>query len=211
MNDYSQPPPGKISEHGNGIGAPSPEEVERRAREIAMIDERNPDECTETDWAQARHELMGEENNVPPEETPDNADMTEEWSVVASSKGHRIPRPGTEEEETVGEHLVIEGIEEATHDQMLEARREERHQEGENPLGAPSVKPVSQRAAGELFFFPASHSRIERLRDRFHEIRKFTNSLCVGLEPEDCVVQSMPDVSPTKWHLAHTTWFFETF
>jgi len=133
MNHYPQPPPGKISEHGHGIGAPSPEEVERRAREIAMIDERNPEEFTEADWAQARHELMGEENNVPPEETPDNAEMTEEWSVIASSKGHRIPRPGTEEEETVGEHLVIEGIEEATHDQMLEARREERDQEGENP------------------------------------------------------------------------------
>ena len=133
MDNYSQPPPGKISEHGNGIGAPSPEAVERRAREIAMIDERNPDDFTEADWAQARHELMGEENNVPPEETPDNADMTEEWSVIASSKGHHIPRPGTQEEETVGEHLVIEGIEEATHDQMLEARREERQQEGENP------------------------------------------------------------------------------
>jgi hypothetical protein len=133
MNHYSQPPRGKISEHGNGIGAPSPVEVERRAREIAMIDERDPDEFTEADWAQARHELMGEENNVPPEETPDNADMTEEWNVIASSKGHRIPRPGTEEEETVGEHLVIEGVEEATHDQMLEARREELEQEGENP------------------------------------------------------------------------------
>ncbi|MGC1321858.1 MAG: hypothetical protein WA849_06730 [Candidatus Udaeobacter sp.] len=133
MENYSQLPPGKISEHGNGIGAPSPEAVERRAREIAMIDERNPDEFTEADWGQARHELMGQENNGPPEETPDNAEMTEEWSVIASSKGHRMPRPGTQEEETVGEHLVIEGIEEATHDQMLEARREERDQEGENP------------------------------------------------------------------------------
>jgi hypothetical protein len=131
MNDYSQPPPGKIEEHGKGIGAPSPEEVERRAREIAMIDERDPDEFTEADWKQARHELMGEENHVPPEETPDNADMTEEWNVIASSKGHRIPRPGTEEEESVGEHLVIEGIEEATHDQMVEARREELEQQGE--------------------------------------------------------------------------------
>lgn len=134
MKDHSQPPPGKISEHGNGIGAPSPEEVEKRAREIAMIDERNPDEFTDADWTQARHELMGEENNVPPEETPDNAEMTEEWSVIAGSKGHRMPRPGTEEEEeTVGQHLVIEGIDEATHDQMLEARREELEQEGENP------------------------------------------------------------------------------
>ena len=86
MNDYSQPRPGKISVHGNGLGAPSPEEVERRAREIAMIDERNPDEFTETDWKQARQELMGAENHTPPEETPDNADLTEEWSVVASPR-----------------------------------------------------------------------------------------------------------------------------
>src|SRR5947209_3345299 len=54
-------------------------------------------------------------------------------------------------------------------------------------------------------------TRVEQLRDRFHQIRTFTNALCAGLEPEDYVVQLMPDVSPTKWHLAHTTWFFETF
>ncbi len=117
--------------HGNGLGAPSPADVEKRAREIAMIDERNPDDFTDTDWRQACQELMGAENNTPPEETPDNADLTEEWNVVAGSKGHRVPRPGTEEEETVGEHLVIDGLEEATHDQMLEARREELEQEGE--------------------------------------------------------------------------------
>jgi hypothetical protein len=131
MNDYSQPRAGKISVHGNGLGAPSPEEVERRAREIAMIDERNPDEFTDADWAQARRELMGEENHQPPEETPDSAEMTEEWSVVVGSRGHRMPRPGTEEEETVGQHCVTDGLEEAAHDQMLEARREELQQEGE--------------------------------------------------------------------------------
>src|SRR5213592_75536 len=54
-------------------------------------------------------------------------------------------------------------------------------------------------------------TRVEQLRARFHQIRTFTNALCAGLEPEDYVVQSMPEVSPTKWHLAHTTWFFETF
>jgi ergothioneine biosynthesis protein EgtB len=70
---------------------------------------------------------------------------------------------------------------------------------------------TATRTAAERLVLPASQSRMERLRDRFHQIRKFTSALCVDLEPEDCVVQSMPDVSPTKWHLAHTTWFFETF
>ena len=65
MENYSQPPPGKISEHGNGIGAPSPEEVERRAREIAMIDERNPDEFTEADWATGAPRTDGRRKQRP--------------------------------------------------------------------------------------------------------------------------------------------------
>ena len=54
-------------------------------------------------------------------------------------------------------------------------------------------------------------SPADRLRRRYREVRGFTEHLCETLQPEDCVVQSMPDVSPTKWHLAHTSWFFETF
>jgi hypothetical protein len=131
MNDYSQEGAGKISLHGNGMGLPSLEEVEKRAREIAMIDERNPDEFTDADWAQARKELLGAEHPTPPEETKQSAELTDDWYVAAASRGHRVPRPGVdEEEETVGEHLVTGGVEEATHDQMLEARREELEQEG---------------------------------------------------------------------------------
>lgn len=51
----------------------------------------------------------------------------------------------------------------------------------------------------------------EDLQKRFNEIREFSIKLCKSLETEDYVIQSMPDVSPTKWHLAHVTWFFETF
>jgi ergothioneine biosynthesis protein EgtB len=46
---------------------------------------------------------------------------------------------------------------------------------------------------------------------RYLAVRRLSESLCETLTPEDCCIQSMPDASPTRWHLAHTTWFFETF
>ncbi len=61
----------------------------------------------------------------------------------------------------------------------------------------------------------AAEPRSERCQDgllqQYQKVRCFTERICEPLEPEDYVVQSMPDVSPTKWHLAHTSWFFETF
>lgn len=54
-------------------------------------------------------------------------------------------------------------------------------------------------------------SRRAELQSRFNEIRLQSQDLTRGLQPEDQTVQSMPDCSPTKWHLAHVSWFFETF
>jgi hypothetical protein len=51
----------------------------------------------------------------------------------------------------------------------------------------------------------------ENLRGRYARIRAQSVNLAEPLSQEDCCVQSMPDASPVKWHLAHTTWFFETF
>jgi ergothioneine biosynthesis protein EgtB len=51
----------------------------------------------------------------------------------------------------------------------------------------------------------------ETFAELFLTVRKSTAELCATLTPEDCNLQAMPDTSPAKWHLAHTTWFFETF
>ncbi len=67
-------------------------------------------------------------------------------------------------------------------------------------------------AAGE-----AAHTSIvefthlKPLADRFREVRACSETLCAPLAIEDYVIQTMPDVSPAKWHLAHTSWFFEAF
>ncbi|MEO8194041.1 MAG: ergothioneine biosynthesis protein EgtB [Gemmatimonadales bacterium] len=58
---------------------------------------------------------------------------------------------------------------------------------------------------------PDQLARRDSLSERYKSVRQYTEALCAPLEVEDYVVSSMPDVSPTKWHLAHTSWFFETF
>ena len=51
----------------------------------------------------------------------------------------------------------------------------------------------------------------QKLIDQYQAVRALTSHLIEGLSPEDTVVQPVADVSPPKWHLAHTTWFFENF
>src|SRR3954471_6819669 len=72
------------------------------------------------------------------------------------------------------------------------------------PESNPSV-PAAQPAS------PLREADSSTVLTRYEGVRTQTERLCAPLEVEDYVVSSMPDVSPTKWHLAHTSWFFETF
>src|SRR5450830_1842505 len=75
---------------------------------------------------------------------------------------------------------------------------------------APTSDKIHRPAAPLLHAVQARPVR-DALLQRYLRLRSNSDAMAALLSAEDMVVQSMPDASPTKWHLAHTTWFFETF
>lgn len=110
----------KILQHSSGLGLVDPETVRRRAMEIATINGRSAGEYTEGDWSVAKCELQGGNHALAASE---DTSIFPGHGLVAGTRGRRQPRYGDGGEETVGEELVAEGLDEAAHDQMLEAHR----------------------------------------------------------------------------------------
>ena len=119
---------GIVSENFQGVGTVTIEMVEKRAVELALINGRTAQDVSETDFAQAKRELTGEPDLEPREEALDNLPQTEPGDPFPDSFGSKIPDSIEDEEDgegrSIGEQLVSDGLNEAGHDQMLQAARD---------------------------------------------------------------------------------------
>lgn len=109
--------------HAEGAGVPSPELVEQRARELAVIAGRPASSYSDEDFRQAKREIM--------EQFEPEADEMEESTLefepgsgdVQGGRPSQAVNYGSNDESSVGEELVQEGLDEALHDEMLEASK----------------------------------------------------------------------------------------
>jgi hypothetical protein len=111
-------PLGKIVNHARGLGAPSMETVRERALELAMIDGRT--DYNERDWEQAKVELHGGHSSTWGDSEDEMVASVSERDMTASDLGHHVENIRYDDTENAVE-LVAEGMDEAVHDQMLQA------------------------------------------------------------------------------------------
>jgi len=118
---------GILTENATGVGAVTGEMVEARARELALIAGRVPPQPSQVDYEQAKRELTGEPDIDIQEAALELVPESERWDPVPGSTGHQTPDTFGEDEDSEGRsesaQLVEEGINEAEHDQMLQAAR----------------------------------------------------------------------------------------
>ena len=124
---------GALSENSAGIGALTPEMVRERAVELALINGHSAHQVSVSDWEQAKRELRGELEIDPNEAALEAAPESDRWDPVHGSIGHKTAVTTSEDEDEDGrsdsEILVEEGVNEAGHDQMLQAARNQREED----------------------------------------------------------------------------------
>ena len=121
---------GDLSGTETELSVPTEEAITQRAREIALINERSANDFTKEDWEQARRELTGVETNPQLEDPLELAALSSERGSVPGQTGSRAPRVAPRDEALLDEQLVNRGVDEAAHDQMVEAAQEDQTQEG---------------------------------------------------------------------------------
>ena len=120
--------PGKYIEGAAPLGTVTEEMVVRRAKEVAVTNGRNGNDYTQNDYDEAKKELVGVYNERPSDET-DQIPQSGGWLAEGVDQGHSAPTRPAKDEQTFAEELVEEGVEEATHHQMLAGNQQTRGKE----------------------------------------------------------------------------------
>jgi hypothetical protein len=120
---------GKISEHFKGLGTVTSDTVVARAREIALINGRTPNQFNQDDFEEAKLELTGGLFDGGTEEEKDGTTELVAWDENPNESGHAARRARPEDEQSAAEQLVEEGMEEAEHEHMVEGARNPHNQE----------------------------------------------------------------------------------
>lgn len=115
---------GRLSEHARGLGTVTEKMVRHRAAELALINGRSKRNILDSDLEQARRELLGQEHLAPSPTAAEQLPEEERWDPERGSVGHEAPKVPAPDEQTVAEKLVEEGVQDAEHDQMVQATRE---------------------------------------------------------------------------------------
>ena len=113
--------------NSTGIGTITRKMVRERAVELAVINGRSAQDVSVSDWEQAKRELTGEPETDLKEVLLESAPESERWDPLPGSTGHIVPVASIDGEDddgrSLGEKLIEEGVQEAEHDQMLQAAR----------------------------------------------------------------------------------------
>jgi hypothetical protein len=116
---------GRFSERGKDLGTVTLEMVEKRAREIAVINGRSEKNILESDRTQAGRELTGRERLAPSPSKAEQLPESKRWDPVPGSTGGKgEPTVAPYDEQTALEQIYEEGVADAEHDQMTRATRE---------------------------------------------------------------------------------------
>lgn len=123
--------------NSTGVGTVTRKMVRERAVELALINGRAAKDVTASDWDQAKRELTGKPEMDPNEAILESAPESERWDPLPGSAGHIVPVTSIDEDDdegrSLGERLVEEGVQEAGHDQMLQAAREKEKKDQREP------------------------------------------------------------------------------
>jgi hypothetical protein len=114
---------GKLVSHAKGLGTVTREMVTQRAREIAIINGREPNHYTRDDFLEAKRELVGNVATDDDVGENDSLNVLTTWDEDPGTSGHEVDHTVPSDEQTVNEELVNEGLEEAEHDRMVEGAK----------------------------------------------------------------------------------------